>query len=1027
MPILDIPDLAEGYDDLQTIKQVARSYELQVLDGNGNTIKTLRGALAAIDADWQGVKEDLNGEAAGTTAWLGATVAQTASDAALQARDQLLAAGNARTTKEEALADPSIPVGGKFTAPLPDGSLQAYTKTSTAVATPFGAPFATQANIDAKAADSDTVRDAVRKQYGVLAGATSTGSFWPSSAGYAAFSFAFDAGVDVAVGARITAITGQIAVPAGCASVRVRIYSRITADPTPDDGPGRSADTLLTTVSRTPAQLGLALGAADVKLCTVPLSTIVVQAGRTYIVLIEALSAGGALMAMGMGYLLGQSAEARIRRHGWYKVTVDATPWSWINANAFIALNFCADSFFDFAAMQAANAGTQAQLDTLKNSFTLTAIAVAVRAPTVVWPVTDGRGGWAVGVVGGGDIPGGETMSAITWKSVTVAAGAATVVCERWTRLNSGSASAEPGAAGDVALPAITMTLEQAGLTAGAAARDVTFSFPSPITAAGDTTYLYRLKALDADGVRVASGIAYTQAVTGLSQVQRGFYWSNVASGGMSGVNVTGGIAWTLTKSVYVPANSAAPAVADSATDSILSCTAAAAGLVVSLSGSYGRQGVATPFAGAVTLAAATTGTQTDTLTIAYAATPIYAGTSHLSRANVSAVVAKDAANNPLALDTDYLLNPQHGVIVKKTAGSYVGASVTYNFARRRYDVIYIDPESKTLGVVQGTERDRDAAEFIPTIPSKAVALYHARLVGATVELIPVWYVTRAIKASLLGETEFERRRAHKLLRKTLGSLRAGKPLTMAVYSDSQGAIQSGIPSTTVPNGALRDRATTYLADAIGADLISQQTLFTSLSIFGVDDGAGQVHTKFGLHWEFKTALEQAFGYADNTIGLLNFGIGSTTSGSEAGPTPPPGGTEPTRLAALTASAATLVLIMFGQNEIGATTTEGNIAAIVTACRNVGKEVIVIGVPRFNAQRLTYTPTQWLFTNRALERAARSAGAAYLNTTALYADENLGVMGMSAQDFGQANLTNHPGIREMAILGQAAAALLLDE
>lgn len=68
MPILDIPDLAEGYDDLQTIKQVARSYELQVLDGNGNTIKTLRGALAAIDDEWQGVKEDLNSEAAGTAA-----------------------------------------------------------------------------------------------------------------------------------------------------------------------------------------------------------------------------------------------------------------------------------------------------------------------------------------------------------------------------------------------------------------------------------------------------------------------------------------------------------------------------------------------------------------------------------------------------------------------------------------------------------------------------------------------------------------------------------------------------------------------------------------------------------------------------------------------------------------------------------------------------------------------------------------------------------------------------------------------
>lgn len=57
------------------------------------------------------------------------------------AADRAAAAANARASIAVALADPLIPVGGSFTAPLSDGRFQAYIKESTSVATPIGDPF----------------------------------------------------------------------------------------------------------------------------------------------------------------------------------------------------------------------------------------------------------------------------------------------------------------------------------------------------------------------------------------------------------------------------------------------------------------------------------------------------------------------------------------------------------------------------------------------------------------------------------------------------------------------------------------------------------------------------------------------------------------------------------------------------------------------------------------------------------------------------------------------------------------------
>lgn len=68
---------------------------------------------------------------------------------AQSARDGALAATNLRASKEQAMADPTIPNGGGFTAPGPDGTLQAYIKNSSSSVTPIGSPSASAARVAA--------------------------------------------------------------------------------------------------------------------------------------------------------------------------------------------------------------------------------------------------------------------------------------------------------------------------------------------------------------------------------------------------------------------------------------------------------------------------------------------------------------------------------------------------------------------------------------------------------------------------------------------------------------------------------------------------------------------------------------------------------------------------------------------------------------------------------------------------------------------------------------------------------------
>lgn len=355
----------------------------------------------------------------------------------------------------------------------------------------------------------------------------------------------------------------------------------------------------------------------------------------------------------------------------------------------------------------------------------------------------------------------------------------------------------------------------------------------------------------------------------------------------------------------------------------------------------------------------------------------------------------------------------------------FVGTTLTFAAAaagKKRYDLVYFSPEAKTFGVVTGTERTTDAAEFLPTIgATRRLPLFNVRVSDAAVtDVVPLWNIDgNGDPREIVESIEAERRRSRSCIRKTLAKIRRGAAIKIVSIGDSITAIQSGVPSggTTTPDGPERDRGAVYLSTSIGSDVISGIPLYTSvgLNVGRADDLAGAVHTKFGFMWDLVTAI-QALG---NTVTYPNFSIGGKKTDDAL-----TAGVPNAWVTNAIALAPDLVIIHFGMNEIGGTDTAANMAIIAQAFIDAGIEVIIMGVPRVNPA-FTAHISRWYNTNRALASAAKYVGAAHVPTVDIYDERYIGAIGISALDACAANTLNHPGIREQEVIGGRTTELVL--
>lgn len=338
-----------------------------------------------------------------------------------------------------------------------------------------------------------------------------------------------------------------------------------------------------------------------------------------------------------------------------------------------------------------------------------------------------------------------------------------------------------------------------------------------------------------------------------------------------------------------------------------------------------------------------------------------------------------------------------------------------------RYDVIYYDFDALTLGIQAGTARTIDPSEFIPALTdSKRRALFNVRVTSAgVVDVVPVWEVQNGEVRVLESELRRERKRSRACLPKTLAKIRRGAALKIVSFGDSIVAIQSTTTSLVTPNGAVRDVAAApltdvnhYLRDSIGADVVNAMPLYTSVQLGRADDGAGAIHSKFGFVWDLVTSIQAAGG----AVTYDNFGVGGSTSSQAVS-----GAALSAWGLAVAALAPDLVIVNFGMNERGVTTTEANIVIVCNAFKALGIETVCMGVARPNGSLVG-----WDYTNRAIGRAAQFTNAAYVPMMPLYDNKYIGAIGCSTLDASAANRINHPGIAEHKAIGRELIKLVQD-
>lgn len=613
----------------------------------------------------------------------------------------------------------------------------------------------------------------------------------------------------------------------------------------------------------------------------------------------------------------------------------------------------------------------------------------------------------------------------------------------------AGNAAAAPDAGSDVVLATGTASL--AGVTADVAT-DVKISLGAGFVAPANSFLYFILTATDASNVLTTMGIAGFDDI-GATGTRNGWYivpanptaWVPTPNDNHFSVRLlTGG--FRAAGRVWSPADAIESCVALARTPAQAAIgTSSGFGIPVTIQGVLRREGVGIDFGGSVVLDQPANGAVTDEASslVVYTNNGPRSNTEYrlgsakhtgaLTRAALSSVVVKRTSDNVVqTLGTDYDLNVSQGVVAKhytlNPADPAVPVKVSYAYSRQRYDTIYLDPETKLISRVQGTERDRDAAEYrgVSTNPS-LMELFVARVTKDAVELLPRWSLEDGLPRPLRGEIDALRIHNLRILAPFRKKLRSGTAI-IAVTGDSTAAIEFTSGNPLVANGTGRDRPE-YLNVMTGTDRTAapgSPDPTNLMTRYDHGDGAGNVHVHLTAPWALKTYWEAEHAV---TITLNNFAVG----GGDSDPSSANDLLSPGHLNAVLDSAPDLIMVDIGVNDVPQTpwTTQANIvtfmAAVKVKAAALAKPISVVFIlpspanPNAGENRVD---DRWANVCRQIVRAAMSNGAAIVDSRMVWNDRFPGVTGVAKADWMQADGTVHPGISEFAALNRAAIALL---
>lgn len=379
---------------------------------------------------------------------------------------------------------------------------------------------------------------------------------------------------------------------------------------------------------------------------------------------------------------------------------------------------------------------------------------------------------------------------------------------------------------------------------------------------------------------------------------------------------------------------------------------------------------------------------------------------------NLSNVVVRRTSDNALlTLNTDYRLFAYEGKISGANSGvSSVNVNVSFSYSKERVDIVQIARDN-TVSIVQGTERDYDATEelYRATPTNGATILFYVIVRGSTISVVPNYEWEGFIKKGYENEIIRANNYNRSVLPKTFKRLIKGDSLRIAGYGTSITAIQQSNPPLT-KNGTLRDR--------IGYFENYPSSFMSNFTLFDFGDGGGAIHLKLGWNYYLQSYLQSKY---SSTVIYDNYGIGSSTSANTL-VSGVYNGSHPDRLAQIVADAPHLVIVEFGMNELGSTSTYANVKYIIQQLQAVGSEIIVMGCPRPNTGG-GLSMTNWRYTNNILKRVAFDTGSAFAPINYYVDDNNLDFFGIDGTSLCGSNLYNHPSPLEFKKYAEVLKAI----
>lgn len=437
----------------------------------------------------------------------------------------------------------------------------------------------------------------------------------------------------------------------------------------------------------------------------------------------------------------------------------------------------------------------------------------------------------------------------------------------------------------------------------------------------------------------------------------------------------------------------------------------------------------------ALTFAAPSIATRTKSLTLS----TVY--DAYLDYADIEQVVVRRTSDNAvLAEGSDIKIDVGAGSITALTSAASVAVSATYVGKGQRYDLVFLDPTSGSIGTITGTERGVDALEYMPAKPAGMIPLFSVFVDWLGAKLIPLYEYRNRGRTGRGGDLAEWRMYCRERLSATFRALYGKYPFSIIGDGDSttsQGSeFRTGLVTGGLPGGAdyrgwggARDMVNTvepstgvdyplipgYFKGRLPADTLA------AIPTFNGDMGVNK-HVRQGWNWRLLELFQSRY---SSPCDYKNMAMSGTTAGDGMSGGVP-NGRNPTRLNPMLAQApGNLVSVGFGTNSLGQDDAYTDMVLYIKAVQAVGADVLVWAPPRIPQNSRAGTTEFWGTVHDQIVEAARFCDVAYVPSAMIFGQGAEGATGWDAKSLGICNGVNHPGPSELAAMARLGMQIFI--